>query len=157
VCGTLVRTHTNYLNDDGSNSSGRNSLCTHLWFLSFHEYSRHVTPHLAHLKNWVEASSPPRVCTIQWKASPCPHSWQRIFTVGSVRIFSSSSPITTTDSLAFPSFCTIGFERLVSCPHFGHASTTVSPLFVGVSVRPHFGQNCILHDDRTGPCGQRRT
>ena len=31
----------------------------------FHEFSRHVRPHFVHLKNWVEASSPPRVCTIQ--------------------------------------------------------------------------------------------
>jgi hypothetical protein len=33
--------------------------------LQFHEYSRHVAPHFVHLKNWVIASSPPRVCTIQ--------------------------------------------------------------------------------------------
>jgi len=67
----------------------------------------------------------------------------------------SSLPITTTDSLAFPNFCIIGSDRLVSCPHLGHASTTIFSFFVGISARLHFGQNCILDNDRIAPCSQR--
>src|SRR5208337_3156933 len=63
-------------------------------------------------------------------------------------LFSSSLLITTTDSLAVPSFFTIGSERLVSSPHRGHASTTAFSFFLGIIARWHFGQNCMMSDDR---------
>ena len=63
-------------------------------------------------------------------------------------LFSSSLPITTTDSLAVPSFCTIGSERLVTSPHLGHASTIAFSFFIGIIARRHFGQNCMMGDDR---------
>lgn len=63
-------------------------------------------------------------------------------------LFSSSLPITATDSLAVPSFCTIGPERLLTPPHLGHASTIAFSFFIGIIDRRHFGQNCMLGDDR---------
>ena len=63
-------------------------------------------------------------------------------------LFSSFLPITTTDSLAVPSFCTIGSERVVTFPHLGHARTTAFSFLIGIIVRRHFGQNCMMGDDR---------
>ena len=47
-------------------------------------------------------------------------------------LFSSFLPITTTDSLAAPSFCTVGSDRLVVSPHLGHARTIAFSFFVGI-------------------------
>lgn len=66
-------------------------------------------------------------------------------------LFSASLLITTTDSLAVASFCTIGSERLVSSPHFGHANKTVFSLFLGTMARWHFGQNSMMRYDRIAP------
>jgi hypothetical protein len=70
------------------------------------------------------------------------------FVFGRVCIDFSSLPITTMDSLGLLSFCTIGFERVVSCPHFGHASTTDLSFCMGSIARLHFGQNIMPDNDR---------
>lgn len=110
-------------------------------------YSRKVNSHFVHLKNCVDDSSLPRVCTCHAKARLFPHFGHSTFTVGNVRNFCSFRPITAIESSKpFCSFRTSGTVTLAPPftfflkPHFGQTQTTPFP-FLDTSLLPHFGQN----------------
>jgi len=109
--------------------------------------------HFVQRRNWVEDSSALRVCTCQTYAVLFPHFGHSIRTVGSVRSFCSSLPITATNccGLCWITLLILGSTFWVdSCflyPHFGHTSIKdVSLPFLGFlnsRREPHFGQNSI--------------
>ena len=52
------------------------------------------------------------------------------------------------DSLGLSNFCTNGFERVVSWPHFGHVSTIDFSFCMGNIAKLHFAQNIMSNNDR---------
>lgn len=121
-------------------------------------YSLNVCPHFVQRINWVEASSPPRVCTCQTKTKLFSHFGHWILIVGMVWTFWSSSLMTVREGLPLrwttrPVLNGLAFsDDDFLYPHFEHArTTTVLPPasdFVGARKQPHFGQNSM----ENSPC-----
>ena len=115
-------------------------------------YSLCVKPHLKHLKNCVEDSSEPRVCTCQTLAVLFPHFGHSIRMVGNVLSSCSSFPMMATNclglcSITLPLNLMLTSNLCVFCPHLVQASITIACFpeftFIGLSSEPHSTQNSI--------------
>jgi hypothetical protein len=116
-------------------------------------YSRWVKPHLRHLKNCVEDSSEPRVCTCQMLAVLFPHLGHSIRIVGSVWSSCSSFPMTATScfglcSMIFPFTFPLVSASGFLCPHLVQASISNACfpewIFTGFSSEPQSEQNSMF-------------
>ena len=116
-------------------------------------YSLCVKPHLKHLRNCVEDSSEPRVCTCQTLAVLFPHFGHSIRMVGNVRSSCSSFPMTATNcfglcSIIFPLTLPFTSTSCFLCPHLVQANMNNACfpewIFTGFSSEPHSAQNSIL-------------
>ena len=118
-------------------------------------YSLKVWLHFVQRKNWVEDSSPPRVCTCQTYARVFPHFGHSTLRVGIVLIFCSSLPITVTRCLmsCLMTLLTLGLIFLLNAgflyPHLEQTNITAIPssvsTFSGLQMEPHSGQNSITN------------
>lgn len=103
-----------------------------------------------HLRNWVDDSSAPLVCTCQAKAALFPHLGHVTWMVGNTLSW-FSLPITETNCLGLCSMTRLYIlASLVSfsfCPHLVHARTSIiwfpDLTFLGASRAPHFEQKSI--------------
>ena len=115
-------------------------------------HSLWVKPHRKHLRNWVEDSSEPLVCTCQTLAVLFPHFGHSIRRVGIVWSSCTCLPMTATNclglcSMSLPLTLPSKSESCFLCPHLVHASMNIAcfPEFtlIGFRIEPQSAQNSI--------------